>query len=79
MDKTVFLGRTIDGGLKDSHGRRAALPVETLTLRCRPVCVINWRRSSSNSGRYPWLLCLHSRVHFITSSQVWVLALKDAS
>lgn len=68
MDKTVFLGWTIDSRLKDSHGRCAALSSETLTLCCWPVCVINWCRNSSNSERFSWLLCLDSSLYFITSA-----------
>lgn len=53
MDKTVFLGQTINSRLKDSHGRCETLSSETLTLYCWLVCVINKNHNNADSVWVP--------------------------
>lgn len=58
MDKTVFLGRTIDSRLKDSHGQCETLSSETLALYCWLVCVINKKHSNADPEWFSWSLLL---------------------
>lgn len=53
MDKTGFLGQTIDSRLKDSHGRCEKLSPETLTLSCWLVSVINKSHNNADSVLFP--------------------------
>lgn len=60
MDKTVFLGQTIDSRLKDSHRRCETLSSETLTLCCWLLCVINKSHSTADSVWFPGSVLLFS-------------------
>lgn len=53
MDKTVFLGQTINSRLKDSHGQCEMLSSETLTLCRWLVCVIYKSHNNVASVQFP--------------------------